>query len=200
MAKTKTTVIRTFAAACVSVCLSTAAAMLPAAVAFADEAEVTVLFVQGAKSMQADTEAKTLRLSGVSEHTIYFSDRPTRVAGLVETVKFVEHWATGNDSFASNPPNATLMVYDAEAGKDRASVLVLSDPVLEGDDLIYAYDVLGGTVPASGGATGLFIDTFGPGGGVGAGFHGVGVGARGPGVAGWRGVAAVNECEATNSC
>jgi len=31
----------------------------------------------------------------------------------------------------------------------------------------------------------LFIDWIGAGGGVGRGFHGVGVGARGPGVRGW---------------
>jgi hypothetical protein len=52
-------------------------------------------------------------------------------------------------------------------------------------------------MPAEGGATGLFIDTFGPGGGVGPTFHGAGVGARGPGAAGWAGVA-VRNCAATN--
>jgi len=39
-----------------------------------------------------------------------------------------------------------------------------------------------GPLPATGGATALFIDWIGPGGGVGFGFHGVGVGVRGPGV------------------
>jgi hypothetical protein len=39
-----------------------------------------------------------------------------------------------------------------------------------------------GKVPAAGGATSLFIDWIGVGGGVGPGFHGVGVGARGVGV------------------
>ena len=37
-------------------------------------------------------------------------------------------------------------------------------------------------MPASGGASALFIDKIGVGGGVGVGFHGVGVGVRGPGV------------------
>lgn len=42
----------------------------------------------------------------------------------------------------------------------------------------------------------LFIDRIGPGGGVGAGYHGVGVGERGPGAAGWAGVAARNCADA----
>lgn len=172
--------------------VAVAIATVAATKAGAEDQQIHLLFVQGSKSMQADTEAMTLRLIGVSHETVYFSDRPARIAGLVETTKFVEHWETGEDSFASNPPNATLMVYDAGAEKNRASVLVLTDPVLDGNDLTYRYQVLGGAVPEAGGATGLFIDTFGPGGGVGAGYHGVGVGARGPGAAGWRGVAARN--------
>ena len=91
------------------------------------------------------------------------------------------------------------MVYDIEAQKNKASVIVLTDPVLEGNELTYRYQLLAGNEPETGGAAGLFIDTFGPGGGVGAGFHGVGAGARGPGVTGWRGVARRNcvdgDCE-----
>lgn len=170
--------------------LSAALAILPLTSVSSEEQEVHLLFVQGAKSMQADTE--TLRLVGVSDQTIYFSDRPVRIAGHADTETFVEHWATGDDSFAINPPNATLSVYNEGQEKNQAAVLVLSDPALEGGDLVYRYELLGGTVPSSGGAVALFIDTFGPGGGVGAGFHGVGVGARGPGVTGWRGVAARN--------
>jgi len=49
--------------------------------------------------------------------------------------------------------------------------------------LLYSYQIIDGTMSASGGATSLFIDWFGPGGGVGPGFHGVGVGGRG---VGWR--------------
>jgi hypothetical protein len=48
--------------------------------------------------------------------------------------------------------------------------------------MVYQYKVIEGTMPKAGGATALFIDWIGPGGGVGPGFHGVGVGARGVGV------------------
>lgn len=180
-----------------SVIAAACAALLLVPEAKAADPEVHLLFVQGAKAMEADTSASTIRLIGVADQTIYFSDRPHRVAGLATTEAFVANWGVGEDSFASNPPNATLMVYDAAADKHRASVLVLRDPLLDGDNLTYTYEVLGGTVPETGGATGLFIDTFGAGGGVGAGYHGVGVGARGPGAAGWRGVE-IRECADAN--
>jgi len=179
--------------------VATASALLLPMKAAAEDADLHLLFVQGSTSMQADTAAMTLRLVGVTGQTIYFSDRPKRVAGVVDTGKFVEHWGTGDDSFAKNPPNATVVVYDTDAEKDRAAVIVLTDPVLDGADLVYNYEILGGEMPVKGGATGLFIDTFGPGGGVGPTYHGAGVGARGPGVAGWAGVAA-RDCAADENC
>jgi hypothetical protein len=51
-----------------------------------------------------------------------------------------------------------------------------------GHDLVYHYKLIEGTVPKAGGATALFIDWIGVGGGVGVGFHGVGAGARGVGL------------------
>ena len=62
-------------------------------------------------------------------------------------------------------------------------VVEITDPVIDGADLIYSYRIISGTMPANGGPTSLFIDWIGVGGGVGVGFHGVGVGFRGPG---WR--------------
>ena len=62
-------------------------------------------------------------------------------------------------------------------------VVTLTNPVVDGADLVYNYKVLNGKMPANGGPTALFIDWIGVGGGVGPGFHGVGVGRRG---VGWR--------------
>lgn len=54
--------------------------------------------------------------------------------------------------------------------------------MVDGNDLIYAYKLIDGEMPSTGGATALFIDMIGIGGGVGPGFHGVGVGRRGVGL------------------
>jgi hypothetical protein len=51
--------------------------------------------------------------------------------------------------------------------------------LLDDKDMVYQYKVIEGAMPKAGGATTLFIDWIGIGGGVGPGFHGVGVGARG---------------------
>ena len=72
-----------------------------------------------------------------------------------------------------------------EAGQatNSLAVVVVSNPIVDGHDLVYNYKVIEGTLPQKGGATSLFIDWIGVGGGVGRGFHGVGAGARG---IGWR--------------
>ena len=62
-------------------------------------------------------------------------------------------------------------------------VVEISHPVVDGNDMVYEYKLIEGKMPASGGATALFIDWIGVGGGIGPGFHGVGVGRRG---VGWR--------------
>ena len=70
-----------------------------------------------------------------------------------------------------------VMLYSSEMQET-----IPTNPKIEGADLIYNYRLIEGKIPAAGGATALFIDWIGVGGGVGPGFHGVGVGRRGPGV------------------
>ena len=61
-------------------------------------------------------------------------------------------------------------------------IVEINDPQIDGFDLIYSYKIIEGSLPSGGGATSLFIDWIGVGGGVGPGFHGVGVGRRGRGL------------------
>ena len=70
-------------------------------------------------------------------------------------------WGQGPDSFASNPPNATLSVF-SEEGPENA-VVVLQDPKLDGDNLRYAVKVLDGKLPPRIGESTLFIDVRGRG-------------------------------------
>jgi hypothetical protein len=156
-------------------------AMLNSARAADDK--VQLMFVQSAESLKADD--KTLRLVNVSPQAIYFSDRPKRVAGHLTMPAFLEEWtaAAGPNNFAKNPPNATLSVYESGQSTNALAVVTISQPVVEGKDIVYRYKLIEGKVPSAGGATSLFIDWIGVGGGVGPGFHGVGVGARG---VGWR--------------
>jgi hypothetical protein len=119
----------------------------------------------------------------VNQQTLYFSDRPERIAGHLKMADYMKTWKEGRDNFGADPPNATLSVYEPGQTQQTLVVITIMKPVVEGADLVYSYKVLDGKMPASGGATTLFIDWYGPGGGVGPGFHGVGVGGRG---VGWR--------------
>ena len=74
-----------------------------------------------------------------------------------------------------------LSVYEGGKAENTLTVVEISHPVIEGKDLVYKYKLIEGTLPKSGGATALFIDWIGVGGGVGPGFHGVGAAPAGVG-------------------
>jgi hypothetical protein len=136
-----------------------AASAAPVTSAIAQAAKIAdLLFVQNAKSM---TYANgKLTLVGISPVTIFFSDRPERIAGNMLTTAFVPFWSEGKDSFSKDNPNANLSVLD----KDKLiadAVVTLSNPVLTGEDLSYDVKVLEGNLPAAGGPASLFIDIIG---------------------------------------
>jgi len=162
-----------------AVMLSTAASQTaPSA-----SSKTQLMFVQSAEDLKVDPAKSTFRLVKVNQQTLYFSDRPERIAGHMKMDQYLAEWAKaeGPDNFSADPPNAILSVY--EPGKDNNTVVVvkISHPVVDGNDILYSYKIIKGTMPGSGGATALFIDSIGVGGGVGAGYHGVGVGGRGAG-------------------
>jgi hypothetical protein len=143
--------------------------------------KVQLMFVQTADNLKADEE--TLRLVNFSQQTLFFSDRPVRVAGHLTMPAYMDEWkaSEGTDNFSNDPPNATLSVYQPGRTDNTLTVVEISHPLIEGKDLVYHYKLIEGKMPKTGGATALFIDWIGVGGGVGPGFHGVGVGARGVG-------------------
>lgn len=143
-----------------------------------------LMFVQISEDLKVDAAAKTFRLVKVNQQTLYFSDRPQRLAGHITMEDYLKEWTAkaGKDNFGDDPPNAVLSVYEPGQPDNTAVVVEITNPVVDGADLIYGYKVLEGEMPANGGQTALFIDWIGVGGGVGPGFHGVGVGRRGPGV------------------
>lgn len=150
----------------------------------ASEPKPMLMFVQIAEDIQVDESAKTLRLVNVAQQTLYFADRPVRVAGHVKMADYLKEWTSkaGPDNFAKDPPNATVSVYESGRPDNTLAVVEIRNPKVDGKDIVYSYNLINGKLPAAGGATSLFIDWIGPGGGVGFGFHGVGVGFRGPGL------------------
>jgi hypothetical protein len=117
------------------------------------------LFVQTAKGMSFDKSTNKLTLEGISSTTLFFSDRPERIAGNMKTTAFVPFWSTGKDSFLSDPPNADISILEGD--KLRQVVAVLQAPALKGDTLTYTVKVLQGDMPAKGADVSIFIDIIG---------------------------------------
>lgn len=109
---------------------------------------VQLLFVQsfGASRLDpdpADSSQWILTLSDGTGHTLYFSDRPGRLAGTIPTDRFVSVFASQT---VEDPANAALvaqtaddaevthafellgLAYDAQAGVATYTVRFLSDP------------------------------------------------------------------------
>jgi hypothetical protein len=109
---------------------------------------VDVLFVQNAKDVTFKNGK--LVLQGVNPVTVCFTDRPARLAGHMQTSKFIPLWSKGKDSFLKDNPNATLSLFSGDNVSDL--VVELSNPQLSGNDLTYDARILEGTPPANGGA------------------------------------------------
>jgi len=137
-----------------------------------------LMFVQVAEDLKVDANAKTIRLVKVNQQTLYFSDRPERIAGHLKMADYLKEWTAkaGKDNFGANPPNAALSVYEAGQDDSTLAVVEITNPVVDGADLIYNYKLINGKMPAAGGNTALFIDwirfhSFS--------YHGMSVGRRG---------------------
>ena len=86
-------------------------------------------------SRGATLQGNVLTMTGVGSNSIVFADRPFRAAGHVLTKHFLKEWDEGSDSFAKDPPNATISVLSAEGDTVEDAVVTLKSPKLDGDKL-----------------------------------------------------------------
>src|SRR5271165_1600764 len=120
----------------------------------------------------ATLQDNALTMTGVSPNSIVFADRPVRSAGHVLTKDFLHEWDEGADSFAKDPPNATISVLSADGASVEDAVVVLKAPKLDGDKLTFDVSVLEGGLSKATGPASLFIDWFAARGYGGRGFVG----------------------------
>jgi hypothetical protein len=119
---------------------------------------VPSLFVINSRG--ATMQGDTLTMTGVMPHSIIFADRPVRSAGHQLTADVIAEWASGDDSFSKNPPNATISAFGKD-GLVKDAVVVLKSPKLEGDKLSFNVQVLEGDLAGGDGGAALFIDIIG---------------------------------------
>lgn len=113
-----------------------------------------VLNARGAK-----LAGQKLTLEGVSPNAIVFADRPVRAAGHALTAHLLEEWSSAApDSFAKNPPNATVSVMNKANASVADVVVVLKAPKLEGDKLTFDVQLLEGDLANADGPATVFID------------------------------------------
>ncbi len=113
-----------------------------------------VLNASGAK-----LAGRTLTLDGVSPNAIVFADRPIRAAGHALTAHLLAEWGDGApDSFAKDPPNATISVLNKANASVADIVVVLKAPKLEGDKLTFDVAVIEGDLKQADGPATVFID------------------------------------------
>jgi hypothetical protein len=115
------------------------------------------LFVQTAPNVAF--KDGTLTLENAAPTTVFFSDRPKRVTGHLRNDLFMKLWTEGKNSFKRDPPNASLSVFDAKG--TQTVVVELSNPRVEGKDIVYNARALRGKLPEKGAASALFIDGAG---------------------------------------
>jgi hypothetical protein len=117
------------------------------------------LFVQNAEAVTL--EDGLLTLSGISSTTLFFSDRPDKIAAYGLTSEFVTFWSTGggSDNFEKSPPNAALAIASEDGAEDV--VVTLTNPRLNGDTLQYDVTLIEGPATVAGGPCSLFVDVIG---------------------------------------
>lgn len=151
--------------AIVAIFLITCTILLPVDVTAADSpaihSKVELLLVQNSKNVVIDKDKNTLTLKGVSPTTLFFSDRPDRIAGHFNKKDYLKTWTDGKDSFDADPPNAVLSVFEGDKDYLLDVVVKLQNPRYEGDDLIYDITLIDGQLPVLGGPSSLFIDILG---------------------------------------
>ena len=133
----------------------------------------TQTFTAGDWEPTADPASFTLRLRGGLANSVGFTDRPYRDTALLRTEELLP--LVWDDP--TNPPNAAIVIEDAEV--QYTFLLVLDAPIYDaaGDQITYTVRVLeaytgdglgatvervaDGTLPQSFGAGALFIDSLG---------------------------------------
>jgi hypothetical protein len=113
------------------------------------------LLVQTAKNVTF--KDGVLTLEDVSPVTAFFSERPNRIVGQIRNDLFLKQWTEGKNSFKSDPPSAFLTVFN-EKTRPTGATVVLTNPRLAGNKLLYDAQILKGSPPTAGIESTLFID------------------------------------------
>ena len=107
--------------------------------------QVEALYVIAAASatVTKQGDAANYRLALQTPSVNYFTDRPVRKAGAVDTTAFVAAWVKGTDNFSQDNPNAALVAgFDVSDSKQAArEFVVLKHPVFDAKANTLQFDI-----------------------------------------------------------
>ncbi len=109
-------------------------------------------------SMEKGTvEKDMLTLKGINT-VIYFSDRPSRVAGHVQLSDFGAIWTS--EDIKKAPPRATLSIFDS-AENVEIVIEILDVPMVSGRDITFRFRSIDNELPGKEfGTASLFVDVI----------------------------------------
>lgn len=110
--------------------------------------QIELLFVQavGSGTLTPSDHEYTLTFRHDARQTIYFSDRPDRLTGLLPTAELISQWPFEGES----PPNAALATSTARDASVQVLIGVLGNPVWDSESatLKYSFSELSDDIPA----------------------------------------------------
>lgn len=92
----------------------------------------------GSRIKATDDGGYLLLLDHVDNHSIWFTDRPDRESGILETGNFVNSW--GAFGFDEVPPNAAIIAHDG-AGLAETAIVTLSNPQYDTKNRVMMADI-----------------------------------------------------------
>ena len=92
-----------------------------------------------------------------------------RIAGHVKMDAYLKEWTAqaGKDNFGADPPNAVLSVYEPGQPDNTTAVVEITQPKIDGSDLVYNHKLIEGSLPAGGAQLRCLSTGSGPGAGSG---------------------------------
>ena len=118
-------------------------------------------FLYGINGTSGSYENSRLVINGVSDKATYFTDRPGRKAGTVNSEEFVTYWQKMDSAsgMANDPPNAILTISPPE-GNPASAVVELLQTDFSNGTATFKVNLLEGEIPPSFGHSSLVIDAF----------------------------------------
>lgn len=115
-----------------------------------------VMFVQSAPGVTYDPATRKLTLQDANLVTVFFASGKPPLAGKMLTSRFVEVWNTQIASSLTTAPVADLSFIDA--GDIHQTIIALSSPTIEDDNLVYQVVPGENEIKLTGGDATLFIE------------------------------------------